>query len=87
MQSSLPAAGELFTTNTTKSGAKTTAGAINSVFVTSDYIGGLRGDPAGGETRCVLQNTGGSTYWCGAQRNGSALQPHWDKVGAVGKYD
>ena len=80
-------AGALFTTNTTKSGANATVGGVNNVFVTSDYIGGLRGDPTGGETRCVLSNTGGATYWCGSQRNGDALQPRWDKVGAVGKYD
>ena len=80
-------AGALFTTNTTKSGANATVGGVNNVFVTSDYIGGLRGDPTGGKTRCVLSNTGGATYWCGSQRNGDALQPRWDKVGAVGKYD
>ena len=79
--------GALFTTNTTKSGANATVGGVNNVFVTSDYIGGLRGDPTGGETRCVLSNTGGATYWCGSQRNGDALQPRWDKVGAVGRYD
>ena len=80
-------AGALFTTNTTKSGANATVGGVNNVFVTSDYIGGLRGDPTGGKTRCVLSNTGGATYWCGSQFNGDALQPRWDKVGAVGKYD
>ena len=71
-----------------KSGAHAMPGAIKDVFVTSDYIGGLRGDPAGGATRCVLQSTGGSTFWCGGgQRNGSALTPYWDKVGAVGFFD
>ncbi len=80
-------AGALFTTNTTKSGANTTVGGVNNVFVTSDYIGGLRGDPAGGRTRCVLQNTGGATYWCGTRRNGHALRPRGDQGGAGGKYD
>ena len=40
--------GPLFTANMTKSGAHALPGAIRDVFVTSDYIGGLRGDPLGG---------------------------------------
>ena len=85
--------GPLFTANMTKSGMNTTAGAITGVFVTSDYVGGLRGDPALGATRCVIQNAGsavrgGRTFWCGTnQQNGNALEPLWDKVGAVGHYD
>jgi hypothetical protein len=58
----------LFTANATKSGVKLTEGAVTGVFVTSNYIGGLPGDPAKGATRCVIQNAGGRTYWCGPQR-------------------
>lgn len=83
------AIGPLFVTNTTKSGLQTRPSAFHDVFVTSEFIGGLRGDPAGGATRCVLANTGvGSAFWCGRQEGpGSQMQAYWDKPGAVGFYD
>ena len=78
----------LFTANATKNGYSQRNGAVHDVFVTSDFIGGLRGDPAGaGATRCVLQNTPTAVFWCGLQKNGGTLQPYWDKPGAVGHYD
>ena len=79
--------GPLFTANMTKSGMKAMPGAVTGVFVTTDYIGGMRGDPSHGATRCVIQNAGGRTYWCGNnQKNGNSLEPLWDQVGAVGQY-
>ena len=45
----------LFTTNTTASGGVPSVGAITAEFVTSNYIGGLPGDPDGGSTRVVTQ--------------------------------
>ena len=82
--------GPLFITNTTKSGLLTRPSVTHDVFVTSEFIGGLRGDPAGGATRCVLANTngGGSGFWCGRQSGpGTQMQAYWDKIGAIGIYD
>eukprot|EP00656_Telonema_subtile_P006023 TRINITY_DN12768_c0_g2_i1.p1 TRINITY_DN12768_c0_g2~~TRINITY_DN12768_c0_g2_i1.p1 ORF type:complete len:507 (+),score=67.93 TRINITY_DN12768_c0_g2_i1:174-1694(+) len=78
----------LFTTNSTKSGAKTNPGAITGEFVTSGYFGGLPGDPAGGSTRVVTQNNAGPTFWVGKQAGpGLPFEAMWDVVGAVGFYD
>jgi hypothetical protein len=79
--------GPLFTTNTTMSDG-VPAATIDAEFITSDYIGGLPGDPAGGRSRVVLQNRGGQTFWVGTQaRAGAPFVPLWDKRGAVGHYD
>eukprot|EP00041_Stephanoeca_diplocostata_P037996 m.1466875 g.1466875 ORF g.1466875 m.1466875 type:complete len:661 (+) comp25138_c0_seq20:3388-5370(+) len=77
----------MFTTNVTKSGAQTNAGAITREFVTSGYFGGIPGDPDGGKTRVITQNNAGATFWVGSQANGSAFEAYWDKPGAVGFYD
>lgn len=77
----------MFTTNTTKSGAAASVGAITGEFVTSGYFGGIPGDPDGGTTRVVTQNRAGPTFWVGKQANGSKFTPYWDKIGAVGHYD
>jgi len=71
----------------TKSGDSSSPGAITAEFVTSGYFGGLPGDPAKGATRVVTQNRAGPTFWVGQQANGSAFEPFWDKIGAVGHYD
>ena len=77
----------MFMTNATCSAGECTHGAINSEFVTSNYFGGLAGDPDGGSTRVVTQNNAGPTYWVGKQQNGGKFVPFWDNVGAVGHYD
>jgi hypothetical protein len=77
----------MFTTNVTKSGALTALGTISSQFVTTDYFGGLPGDPDGGQTRVVTQNSHASTFWAGRQENGGKFEPFWGKTGAVGWYD
>lgn len=77
----------MFTTNTTKSGAQATPGAIKAEFVTSGYFGGIAGDPDGGKTRVVTQNNAGPTYWVGTQTAGGQFNAYWDKIGAVGHYD
>ena len=77
----------MFTTNVTCSAGECNHGAINSEFVTSNYFGGLAGDPDGGSTRVVTQNNAGPTYWVGKQQNGGKFVPFWDNVGAIGHYD
>jgi len=78
----------LFTTNTTKSGAASTPGHITHEFVTSDYFGGLPGDPDGGTTRVVTQNSRAPTFWVGTQSApGKPFEAFWDQVGAIGHYD
>jgi len=77
----------MFTTNETKSGTAASPGAVTAEFVTSDYFGGLPGDPAKGTTRVVTQNRPGPTFWVGKQANGGSFDAFWDKVGAVGYYD
>ena len=44
----------MFTTHTTKSGAKVAPSAIKAEFVTSGYFGGVPGDPDGGKMRVML---------------------------------
>ena len=66
----------MFTTNVTCSAGECKHGAINSEFVTSNYFGGLAGDPDGGSTRVVMQNNAGPTYWVGKQQNGGKFEPY-----------
>ncbi len=54
--------GALFTTNTTINGSIASEN-ILAEFVTSNYIGGIPGDPNGGLTRVVTQNRGQRFGW------------------------
>jgi len=80
----------LFTTNTSMSGkAIVDKVAIDGEFVTSDFIGGLPGDPDGGKSRVVTENRNGAHYWVGRQQDGPGgrFTPYWERIGAVGHYD
>ena len=60
--------------------------AIAFEFVTSGYLGNLPGDPAGGKTRVVTQNSDGALFWVGQQSNGGTFTPIWEP-GSSGFYD
>ena len=67
-------------------GAIKSYNAIVFEFVTSGYLGNLPGDPAGGKTRVVTQNSDGALFWVGQQSNGGTFTPIWEP-GSSGFYD
>ena len=44
----------------------------------------MPGDPDGGKTRVVTQNSNGAVYWVGKQTAGGQFEAMWNRTGAVG---
>ena len=87
---------DMFTTNTTASAGVLSHSSLQQEFTTSDYLGGLEGDPAepgSGGTRLITSNVQTmkdgvfgkkeprNQYWLGRQHNGSTFEPMWNVSG------
>eukprot|EP00935_MAST-01C_sp_MAST-1C-sp1_P000043 g43.t1 len=63
-------------------------GVKHGEFVTSDYFGGIPGDPLGGKTRVFTANNDPrTTYYMGTQSNGGPLTVDFSKAGTLGVID
>jgi hypothetical protein len=64
------------------------SGVKHNEFVTSDYFGGIPGDPLGGKTRVFTANNDPrTTYYVGTQSNGGPLAVDFGKPGTLGVID
>eukprot|EP01046_Picozoa_sp_COSAG06_P020149 COSAG06_NODE_1464_length_9373_cov_114.985874_6_plen_562_part_00 len=86
---------DMFTTNSTASAGVLSHNSLQQEFTTSEYLGGLPGDPDpdSGGTRLITSNVQTmkdgvfgeleprNQYWLGRQHNGSKFEPLWNVSG------